>query len=104
MQNAVTNGIVGTALNPEGIDLSGGQNVGYASDAFTKMAGTPFWFVRSGYVDGVTLYNATSNGRYWSSSASSSANAYDLSFSSGTLFPANPNTRGFGFSVRCVAR
>ena len=49
------------------------------------------------------LYNAGSNGYYWSRTASSSADAYTLNFRSGNFFPAYTNYRYVGFSVRCVA-
>jgi hypothetical protein len=42
-----------------------------------------------------------SNGVYWSS-AVSSANGYDLDFSSAVVNPTIGSNRAFGFSVRCV--
>ncbi len=98
-------GVVGTALNAEGVDLSGGQNVGYASGAFNnKMIVSPLYFVRSGNLGGTILYNFTLSGNYWSSTVNSSSLAYSLIFYSGGLGPANRYNRFSGASVRCVAR
>ena len=55
--------------------------------------------------DSGALYNVGSNGYYWSASPdpSNSSHAYDLDFNYyGNVDPANFNTRGLGFSVRCV--
>jgi uncharacterized protein (TIGR02145 family) len=48
------------------------------------------------------LYNVGSNGNYWSSSANSDTNGYNLNFNSSNLNPANNNNRQNGNSVRCV--
>ena len=51
------------------------------------------------------MNNQGSNGHFWSSSAYSSAtNAYNLNFNSSAINPQNNNNKGYGFSVRCVAR
>jgi uncharacterized protein (TIGR02145 family) len=47
------------------------------------------------------LYNQGSNGYYWSTSVSGT-NAYNLSFSSGNVNPANSYTRAYGFALRCI--
>lgn len=49
-----------------------------------------------------SLENAGSNGFYWSSTANSSTNAYNLNFDTG-VNPSNNNNRYRGLSVRCVA-
>ena len=61
-------------------------------------------FARSGNVNGGTLYNAGSNGNYWSSTVNSDANARNLNFNATNVNPENNNNRYNGFSVRCVAR
>ena len=61
-------------------------------------------FARSGNVNSSTLNNFSTNGNYWSSSAQSGSQAYNLNFNSGELYPANRNNRNNGRSVRCVAR
>ncbi|MBR3253698.1 hypothetical protein IKF86_00410 [Candidatus Saccharibacteria bacterium] len=63
-----------------------------------------YYFVRSGNVNGSTLYNFTGNANYWSSTAVSASQAYNLNFNSGGVWPANRNNRNNGRSLRCVAR
>ena len=65
---------------------------------------SPYYFVRSGYVDDTRLYAFASNGYYWSSTAAGSSIAYYLLYYSGALYPAGQANRYFGFSLRCVAR
>ena len=102
--------VVGTGPNnnntiPNGIDLTGSQNVGYAPNAFTTIMNThPLYFIRSGGLGGTTLYNFGGNGLYWSSTVYSSANAYSLYFNSGGLYPAYRFYRNFGWSLRCLSR
>ena len=72
----------------------------------TAMRSAPLFFVRSGYVDprGHYLGTAGSYGLYWSSVANSSSYAYDLYFSSSSVYPSlDTNFRYYGHSVRCVA-
>ena len=97
------NGMTGDGGNPAGKDFAGGVNVKYSSTGWNKMKGDPFYFVRSGYVYGTTLYYASYDGFYWSSTMATSGNAYNLYFYSGVLYPALVLNRGYGFSVRCVA-
>ena len=90
---------------PNGIDLTGSQNVGYAPNAFTTIMTThPLYFIRSGRLSGTTLYTFGGNGFYWSSTVYSSSNAYVLSFSSGELYPALRLNRYDGRSLRCLSR
>ncbi len=67
------------------------------------ITGTPFYFVYGGYVNSSTLYNAGSQGRYWSSTAYGSNSAYSLYFDT-NVNPSTNFNRYYGFSVRCVAR
>ena len=98
------NGITGDGGNPAGKDFAGGVNVKYSSTGWSKMIGDPFYFVRSGDVNGTTLYSSTGLGLYWSSTvATSGTNAYSLNFTSSGLYPSRVNARANGFSVRCVA-
>ena len=97
--------VPGTTLNDDGIDLLGGQNVGYAPDAFTTiMNTTPLYFIRSGYLNGTTLYAFGAVGYYWSSTVGSSSYAYNLGFLSTELYPASRGDRNVGRSVRCLSR
>ena len=59
-------------------------------------------FLRAGYCYGSTFYNGGSGGDYWSSTASSSANAHRLDFSSGDVYSASNLSRRYGFPVRCL--
>ena len=64
---------------------------------------SPYYLVRSGYVNGTTLYSFTGGGNYWSSTAVSGSSAYNLYYNSGALYPAYQNYRYYGRSLRCVA-
>ncbi len=63
----------------------------------------PYYFVYGGYVANSSLNNAGSGGRYWSSTAGGSANAYYLYLDS-SVSPSSSSNRYLGFSIRCVAR
>ena len=64
------------------------------------------WLARSGNVNSSILYNAGNSGNGWSSTVSTSTDAYNLGFTSGVVNPQNVNTnnRMNGFPVRCLAR
>ena len=64
----------------------------------------PLYFLRSGGVNGGTLYYAGVSSRVWSGSISATSNGYNLNFNSTGINPANSNNRYNGFGVRCVAR
>ena len=64
----------------------------------------PYYFVRSGFVVGSTLYYFTGFAYYWSSTAVSASQAYYLGFSSGGVWPASRFNRLYGRSLRCVVR
>lgn len=51
---------------------------------------------------GAKVLNVGSDGRYWSSSADGSSDAFYLYFTSGCVYPAYYINRGIGFSVRLV--
>ncbi|MBQ3305909.1 hypothetical protein IJH02_00520 [Candidatus Saccharibacteria bacterium] len=65
-------------------------------------AGTPA-FVLSGNRNGSSTNNQGSNGNYWSSTANSSTNAYNLNLNSSSVNPQNNNNKYNGLTVRCVA-
>ena len=46
--------------------------------------------------------NQGSNGNYWSRTANSSNNAYNLNFNSSSINPQNNNNKYNGNSVRCM--
>ena len=66
---------------------------------------TPLFFVRSGYATPYDhyLYHAGYSGYYWSSVATSSSYAYNLSFYSSNVYSSDGYSRYIGLSVRCVA-
>ncbi|MBR3253654.1 hypothetical protein IKF86_00190 [Candidatus Saccharibacteria bacterium] len=87
-----------------GTDLSGSTNTAYTPNGYTLINTNPCYFVRSGNVYGSTLYDFTGNADYWSSTAVSAAQAYNLFFYSGAVYPAYSNYhRNGGWSLRCVA-
>ena len=86
-----------------GTDLSGSTDTTYTLNGYTLINTNPYYFVRSGYVNGSRLYNFTEGADYWSSTAVSSASAYHLGFSAGGVWPAYRNElRGNGRSLCCV--
>ena len=66
----------------------------------------PLSFLRSGYYNwqAASRNYRGSNGYYWESRISSVASAGSLYFNSSLLNPRSSSDRGYGFSVRCVAR
>ena len=69
-----------------------------------KFGGSPLDFVYTGnynYNNG-SLNNEGSNGNYWSRTANSGTNAYNLNFNSSNVNPQNNLNRGYGFALRCV--
>ena len=66
----------------------------------------PLSFVRGGYYfySNGNLNNRGSYGYYWESKVYGAASAYFLYFYSTYLYPQNGNSKGNGFSARCVAR
>ena len=83
---------------------AGNESAGYATGGFNKLRSTPYYFVRSGGINGGTLYDPGVNSLYWSSTVSSSTSAYFLFFNSTVIYPARSSDRYNGRSVRCVAR
>ena len=87
-----------------GTDPSGSADTTYTPNGYTLINTNPCYFVRSGNVYGSTLYDFTGNADYWSSTAVSAAQAYNLFFYSGAVYPAYSNYhRNGGWSLRCVA-
>ncbi len=70
-----------------------------------NIAADPLYFVRSGNVNvyyGYLRY-AGIYGYYWSRSGSAATNAYNLGFNDSGVNPSGgPNTRYYGFSLRCL--
>ena len=68
----------------------------------SRINGNSVFFPASGYYNGTTLHYRGSYGIYWSSSYISETHAYDLSFDSGLVYPADLSSRRCGLSVRAV--
>ncbi|MBQ1387738.1 hypothetical protein IIY68_03035 [Candidatus Saccharibacteria bacterium] len=83
---------------------AGNESVGYKAGGFNKLRSDPYYFVRAGGISGNTLYNPGIIGVYWSSTVSSSINAYFLRFNSTDTYPARSDNRCSGWPIRCVAR
>ena len=92
-----------TFILTTGTDLSGSTDTTYTLNGYTLINTNPYYFVRSGLVNGSTLYFFTWSACYWSSTAGSSWQAYYLLFDSGAVYPAHRYTRNYGSSLRCVA-
>ena len=72
-----------------------------ATKAFRKY---PNNFVYPGRVHSGSVYGRGSGGLYWSSTATSSGNAYSLILDSSNVYPGtNYNDKHNGRSIRCVA-
>ena len=85
-----------------GTDLSGSTDTTYTPNGYTLINTNPYYFVRAGRVDGSTLYGFADGAYYWSSTAVNSMQTYYLSFNSGGVWPADCDTRPYGWSLRCV--
>ncbi len=87
---------------------------GASSDSSTTPTGTtmsslwrsyPNNFVYSGNVNGSVVATRSSHGHYWSSSASSTGEAYNLNFRSIMVYPGTKTHegKGYGKTVRCIS-
>lgn len=61
-------------------------------------------FLLSGNYNTGGANNLGSNGNYWSRTANSAQNAYNLNLNSSSVNPANNNNKYNGFSVRCILK
>ena len=76
---------------------------GVAGRRFTsRINGNSIFFPASGNYGGTTLNGRGSDGGYWSASFYSATIAYSLYFNSSNVYPANNNSRRYGFTVRAV--
>ena len=76
---------------------------GVDHDASFKLNLVLYNFPYAGNVNGGSLYNVGSGGRYWSRTAYSTKNAYHLYFYSTNVSPAGYGSCYNGYSIRCVA-
>lgn len=92
-----------------GLTTSQDASVGIISGSEKKLGSEPIYFARSGQVYSGYVDWGSTNGYYWTNTASSSSFAYLVSFgwnSNGVtnLVPARGSSRYYGRSVRCMAR
>ena len=83
---------------------SNNSNISYTINGFNDIRKNPLWYIRPGGIDNNTLNASTIDGYYWSSTTNSNATAYNLLFRDSGLGPARILNKGFGFSIRCLAR
>ena len=72
-------------------------------NSLSALRSSPVNLTLSGDVGNSTPYGRGSYGRYWSSTAHSSGNAYLIYLAASNVYPAYNIGTYFGFSVRCVA-
>ena len=72
-------------------------------NSLSALRSSPVNLTLSGDVGNSTPYGRGSYGRYWSSTAHSSGNAYLIYLAASNVYPAYNIGMYFGFSVRCVA-
>lgn len=76
---------------------------GVAGRRFTsRINGNSIFLPASGYRHGTGLDDRGSYGYYWSASLDSQTYGYNLLFNSTGVYPANGDSRFYGFSVRAV--
>ena len=80
------------------------DSAGYKNGGLNKLRSNPYYFIRSGSIDGTTLFNPSLYGGYWSSTVSSGTGSYSLLFNNTVIYLARDYYRNLGRSVRCVAR
>jgi len=64
----------------------------------------PFYFLYGGRIDTGLLDNLGNREWYWSSTAVSHNDAYQLHFSPTNIYPSEDSRRFYGYSIRCLAR
>ncbi len=89
--------------NAEYSTLLSSAGIGSSSDGRFKIQNAPYDFPSAGLVANGSLKNVSSEGHYWTSTASSSEYACDLRFGSDYVLASTRNYRYFGFSIRCIA-
>ncbi len=110
--NGISSGNASDSICPAGWQLPTNSGNGSFSNLLSGISTSsdsallvaPYYFVRGGYVNPGSLYDAGGQGRYWSSTASASTNAYNLYFDSSSVLPSNNRSRYLGLSVRCLVQ
>ena len=99
----ITNKEFGNLLVQYGI-IETNTSQTYLDGGFAKMGTTPLYLVRGGSVINGSMDYSGSRGRYWSSTFLNGSDAYRLGFSSSIVYPQDNGSRGYGYSIRCVAK
>ncbi|MBR3323362.1 hypothetical protein IKG16_00560 [Candidatus Saccharibacteria bacterium] len=94
--DANTNKSWAKLLDVYGID-TGAKLLANGTLGFTKYYGHWDRYSASEVVQG-------SHGNFWSGTPSAETTVYGLVYNSGGVYPQNNDTKGYGFSIRCVAR
>ena len=81
-----------------------GFHVNTSGNYVATMEAIPLQFLRAGFYNGGKFYNGSTAGFYWSSTASTAANAYYLSYATSSTYPQNSDVKYNGLSVRCAAQ
>lgn len=76
----------------------------WATNSDQKLAQNPSYFIRAGYISSGSLIDAGSQGAFWSSTTAGNAYAAKMSFRSNQVTTVAIDNRGYGFTVRCIAR
>lgn len=98
---AVVVGLTSVDIAKDGNFWSSLSSPSFANNALTVNDVT---WPAAGHYFGSSSNSVGSFGGYWSSTAYSGSNAYDLDFYSNLFRPAYANYKYNGYSVRCVAR
>ena len=95
-------GKYGTMLQTQGVQ--DGPSNRYTTGGFIAIRTSPLHFARAGYIDNRSISGFGNYGNYWSSTARSNTNAYDLNFNASAINPSSYDyiLRSLGFSIRCM--
>ena len=69
-----------------------------------SVGAAPLYLIRSGSINGGSLYNSGSYGYYWSNTFYYSSYTYNFYFGSSLIRPQGDGNRGIGRSIRCLTR
>ncbi len=106
---SLTSGNAPSSICPKGWRLpTGGSSSEFQTlynnyNSRTLMQGEP-GFILSGYVHGGSVDFQGLDGYYWSSTAMVTLDAYLFYLGGSGVDPASNNYKGYGYSVRCIAR
>ncbi len=82
------------------------ETISYTTaDGYTEMVSQPFWFTTTGGISQDRVqYHVLNGGLYWYDTITQDNGAERLFFSPDAAYPALTGQRGFGHTVRCIAR